>query len=352
MPIYKNTQTLEEAKLENKPPQGKSPWYVSWSNNEYDYNKFSKEDINYQKKFVTKMMKDLKFKHTYDDWLNKKEYLTDTQLKQITDTYGKEWWKQFEPKKESKDKMKSHMKTLNDNIKLNDKNLKAVKKNLDESNTKSKVEKLLKKAKALEIPKGVSSELVSMILDIVETVVKAPKTKFIETKSIQNQLNELEKLMKTPKNTLQNYKDMRMDQKAYKKKVSNVEPHIANYVAIYKELLNKDNKGGARTRAINNHISNFMKDARPSDISTANALIREFKEAQPKVEAPTKVKKASAPKNLQEKKYKSVTTYVKKNKPSLNDDEIIHLIVIDLINEDKRMSKKLLDKVLKDYEID
>ena len=238
-----------------------------------------------------------------------------------------------------------------------------------DSKTKSKVKKLLKEVKSTKIPKDkMSTELVSMIFDIVGSVVNEPKTKKFKTEDVEHQIKEVTKLLKAPKKTLkklveadkthikyhpsvQDYKEMKMDQKVYKKKVSNVEPHIANYVAIYKELLNKDNKGGARTRAINKHISNFMKDARPSDISTANALMREYKEGQPKVEAPTKVKKSTVPKNKESEKYKSVTTYVKKNKPSLKDDELIHLIVIDLINEDKRMSKKLLDKVLKDYEI-
>jgi hypothetical protein len=235
--------------------------------------------------------------------------------------------------------------------------------------SKSKIDKLLKKVENTNIPKEVKTNLVSMLFDIVGSVINAPKTKDIETESVKQKFNEVEKVLKAPKKTVkklveadklhvkyhpseQDYKEMRMDQKAYKKKVSNVEPHIANYVAIYKDLLTKDNKGGARTRAINKHISNFMQVAKPSDISTANALMKEYKEAQPKAEAPTKVKKVTAPKNLEDKKYKSVTTYVKKNKPSLNDEELIHLIVIDLINEDKRMSKKLLDKVLKEYEID
>ena len=132
------------------------------------------------------------------------------------------------------------------------------------------------------------------------------------------------------------------------KKESIIEPIVKNYVAKYKELMSKDNKGGARTRAINKHNSQFMQVARPSEISSANKLIRELKDGQAKVEAPSKAKKTSAPKN---EKYKSVTTYVMKNKPSITDSEDIHIIVTELINKDKRMSKKLLDEVLKDLEI-
>jgi acetolactate synthase small subunit len=156
-----------------------------------------------------------------------------------------------------------------------------------ESKTKSKVEKLLKEVKSTKIPKNVKTNLVSMLVDIVEDVSKAPKTKGIETESVNEQIKEIEKVLKAPKKTVkklieadklhlkyhpseQDYKEMKMDQKIYKNKVTNVEPHIANYVATYKELMNKDNKGGARTRAINKHISNFMQVARPSDISTAN----------------------------------------------------------------------------------
>ena len=238
-----------------------------------------------------------------------------------------------------------------------------VKKN---SKTKSKVEKLLKEVRSTKIPKNVKTNLVSMLVDIVEDVSKAPKTKGIETESVNEQIKEIEKVLKAPKKTVkklidadklhikyhpseQDKKEMKMDQKIYKKKVTNVEPHIANYVATYKELMNKDNKGGSRTRAINKHISNFLQVARPSDISTANALIREIKEVKPKDKAPTKAKKITAPKDS---KYKSVTTYVKKNVPSLTNDEDIHIVVTELISKDKRMSKKLLDEVLKDFEID
>jgi hypothetical protein len=239
----------------------------------------------------------------------------------------------------------------------------------NKSTLKSKIIKFINEIESSsnKIPKNkVNNNLVSMIFDLVEDVTKAPKTKSIETESVKDQIKEIEKLLKTPKKTLkklieadklhlkyhpseQDYKEMKMDQKIYKKKVTNVEPHIANYVATYKELMNKDNKGGARTRAINKHISNFMQVARPSDISTANALIREIKEGQTKVVAPTKAKKITAPKDS---KYKSVTTYVKKNVPSLTNDEDIHIVVTELISKDKRMSKKLLDQVLKDFEID
>jgi len=238
-----------------------------------------------------------------------------------------------------------------------------------ESKTKSKIEKLLKEVKSTKIPKEKKdNELISMIFDIIQDTVKNPKSKKIETESVNKQIKEITKLLKAPKKTVkklieadklhlkyhpseQDYKEMRMDQKIYKKKVTNVEPHIANYVATYKELMNKDNKGGARTRAINKHISNFMQVARPSDISTANALIREIKEGQTKVVAPTKAKKVTASKNKEDSKYKSVTTYVKKNVPSLTNDEDIHIVVTELISKDKRMSKKLLDQVLKDFEI-
>jgi len=50
-------------------------------------------------------------------------------------------------------------------------------------------------------------------------------------------------------------------------------------------------------------------------------------------------------------KYKPITAYVKKNKPSITDADDIHLIVCDLIDKKQRMSKKLLDSVVSDLGI-
>jgi hypothetical protein len=52
------------------------------------------------------------------------------------------------------------------------------------------------------------------------------------------------------------------------------------------------------------------------------------------------------------KRFKSVRLYVKKNKPTITDEDEINLIVKEIIYKDiKRMSKKLLDDILNEFEI-
>lgn len=246
----------------------------------------------------------------------------------------------------------------------------------NKSTTKSDIKKLIKEVKNTKIKKVDKSKLndITNILNLVDDIHKAPEPKKIEVESIQDTINEVEKLLRTPKKDLkklikadkehlkyhpsqQDYKEMKMDQKVYKHKVNNIPPHIAGYVASYKELMDKDNKGGARTRAIDKLRNAFMSVARPSDIDDANALIREYKETLSKPEPKVKAKKSSAKKAVvsesyyDDPKYKPLTLYVKKNKPSITDVEDIHNIVSDLIDKKQRMSKKLLDAVIEDLGI-
>jgi len=222
------------------------------------------------------------------------------------------------------------------------------------STSKKDIEKLIKGVKDTKIKKVDNSKLknINNILSLVDKIQKAPKPKKIKTASIQDTINEVEKLLKKPQ---QSYKEMKTEQKAYKHKVTNIPPHIAGYVATYKELLDKDNKGGARTRAIDKHRNAFMSVARPSDIDDANALIREYKETLIKPES--KAKKTVSKKTVvsesytDDPKYKTYTLYVKKNKPSIKDVDDIHNIVTDLIDKKQRMSKKLLDEVINDLGI-
>jgi len=244
------------------------------------------------------------------------------------------------------------------------------------STSKKDIKKLIKEVKDTKIKKVGKSKLndITNILNLVGDIHKKPKTKKIETESIKDTINEVDKLLKTPKKGLkklikadkehlkyhpsqQDYKEMRMDQKVYKHKVKDISPHIAGYVASYKELMNKDNKGGARTRAIDKLRNAFMSVARPSDIDDANALIREYKETLPKPEPKVKAKKTTSKKVVvsesytDDPKYKTYTLYVKKNKPSIKDVDDIHNIVCDLIDKKQRMSKKLLDAVIEDLGI-
>jgi hypothetical protein len=231
-----------------------------------------------------------------------------------------------------------------------------IKKHYKKLNKKKDIEKLIKGVKNTKIKKVDNSKLknINNILNLVDKIQKAPKPKKIKTASIQDTINEVEKLLKKPQ---QSYKEMKTEQKAYKHKVDNIPPHIAGYVATYKELMNKDNKGGARTRAIDKLRNAFMSVARPSDIDDANALIREYKETLIKPTPKIKAKKTSVKKEVvsesytDDPKYKTYTLYVKKNKPSITDVDDIHNIVSDLIDKKQRMSKKLLDSVVEDLGI-
>lgn len=251
-----------------------------------------------------------------------------------------------------------------------------LKKHYKKMNNKKDIEKLIKEVKNTKIKKVDNSKLnnITNILNLVGDIRKSHNPKKIETESIKDTINEVDKLLKTPKKGLkklikadkehlkyhpsqQDYKEMRMDQKVYKHKVKDIPPHIAGYVATYKELMNKDNKGGARTRAIDKHRNAFMSVARPSDIDDANALIREYKETLIKPETKAKAKKTVSKKVVvsesytDDPKYKPYTLYVKKNKPSIKDMDDIHNIVTDLIDKKQRMSKKLLDAVIEDLGI-
>ena len=330
MPIFKKTkESIEKERIALIPVQHESPWYKYQT---YLYSKNPTEDkMNQLEDSINNMLNKLNIKHSHNDWIEKKEYLNTDQLQKI---------KNYNPNK---------------------------------STTKKDIKKLLKEVKNTKIKNVDNSKLknINNILNLVGDIHKAPKIKKIETESIQDTINEVEKLLKTPKKDLkklieadkvhlkyhpsqQDYKEMKMDQKIYKHKVDNIPPHIAGYVATYKELLDKDNKGGARTRAIDKLRNAFMSVVRPSDIDDANALIREYKETLIKPAPKVKAKKTSVKKEVvsesytDDPKYKTYTLYVKKNKPSITDADDIHNIVSDLIDKKQRMSKKLLDSVIED----
>jgi hypothetical protein len=333
MPIFKKTkESSEKEKIDLIPVQDESPWYEYQT---YLYSKKpTKDKMKQIEDSINIMLNKLNIKHSYNDWIEKKEYLTADQLQKI---------KNYNPNK---------------------------------TTTKKDIENLIKEVKNTKTKKIKTSGLknITNILNLVSDIQKAPKPKKIETESIQDTINEVEKLLKTPKKDLkklikadkehlkyhpsqQDYKEMKLDQKVYKHKVKDVAPHVAQYVAIYKDLLNKDNKGGARTRAIDKLRNAFMSVSKPSDIDDANALIREHKETLPKPEPKVKATKSKVKKEVvsssytDDAKYKPLTAYVKKNKPSITDAGDIHLIVCDLIDKKQRMSKKLLDSVVNDLGI-
>jgi hypothetical protein len=223
----------------------------------------------------------------------------------------------------------------------------------------------------IKIPKKSKSKNISIALDLVERVSKAPKTKKIKEKeieSINESIAEVDKLLKTPKKGLkklieadkehlkfhpskQDYKEMKMDQKAYKHKATNVSNLVTNYVSQYKSILSEGLSKGSTTKAINKIRDNFYQMARPSDISDANSLIKEIKDMLPKEEP--KPKKAKGPISDDDKKYKQVSSYIKKHIkmgcfPSLKDDEEAFKYVIDeaMSKGFKRLSKPFIQSIL------
>lgn len=241
-----------------------------------------------------------------------------------------------------------------------------------DKDTKSKIKKLLKEVKSTKIikPKN-GTENISMIMNMVGDISKTPKHKKIDTEGIKHQIEEVEKLLKASPKALKKLvkadkehlkyhpsemdkKELKLDTKImkqskdYKHKVKNVSSAVRNYVDYYIDIYKNSKTPQSRSKKLNALKIKLYTNLRPSDADDANTLIKEFnKTLEPIVKAKGTTKKSS----VHDKKYKSVTEYVKKNKPSIKDVDDIHIIVTELIGKDKRMSKKLLDEVFKDLEI-
>ena len=243
------------------------------------------------------------------------------------------------------------------------------------------VDDTLKMIESIKIPKKTKSKDLSKVISITEMMVKTPKTKKINTMKASKEIDdihaEIDKLLKAPKKDLkklvqadkehlkyhpskQDYKEMKMDQKAYKHKVKDVSPLVQHYVNQFKAILDENKtKGGTMTKQLNKLRDNFYYTAKPSEIDDANALIKEYRELLPKKEIKEKVKKSKTVKPEDnsykgDKKYKPLTEYVKKHKPHITDTDDIHMIVSEIIDKKiPRMSVKKLDEILKDlgYEI-
>jgi hypothetical protein len=95
-----------------------------------------------------------------------------------------------------------------------------------------------------------------------------------------------------------------------------------------------------------------METARPSEVSDANSLIKEYREANVKEEAP-KAKKAIVMKESsgEDKKYKQCKTYlknqIKKGTLPPMDDDAIEFVCEEAVNKGfKSMSKKFVQEIL------
>lgn len=153
--------------------------------------------------------------------------------------------------------------------------------------TKDEIDKYIRDNKLIKNKSTLKSKIEKLINEIMET--KNPQVKSHDTSDdVLKAIFKMHdiKLSKKQIDTTEPDKLIKMIETKMKptttKKEPTIEPIVKNYVAKYKELLTKDNKGGARTKAINKHISNFMQVARPSEISSANKLIKQLKDAQTK----------------------------------------------------------------------
>jgi hypothetical protein len=242
----------------------------------------------------------------------------------------------------------------------------------NKTSLKSKIKKLIKEITETEIHKPKKgTKNISMIMDLARDISKTPKHKKINTEGIEDQIKEVEKLLKAKPKALKKLvkadkehikyhpsdmdkKELKLDTKImkqskdYKHKAKNVSSAVRNYVDYYIDIYKNSKTPQSRSKKLNALKVKLYTNLRPSDADDANTLIAEFKKTlEPIVKAKGTTKQSSA----SDKKYKSVTKYVKKNKPSIKDVDDIHIIVTELIGKDKRMSKKLLDEVFKDLEI-
>jgi hypothetical protein len=240
------------------------------------------------------------------------------------------------------------------------------------STTKKDIKKLIKEVKNTKTKKIDTSKIkhINDILNLVSDINKAPKMKKMDTESIQHQINEVEKLLKSKPKALKKlvnadkehikYHPSKMDKeelkldtkimkqaKDYTHKVKNVSHAVKNYVDQYIDIYKNSKNAQSRSKKLNDLKLKVYTNLKPSDIDDANTLIGEFKKTlDPIVKSNAKPKQTSS----EDKKYKSVSAYVKKNKPSITNEEDIHLITTYLIDKNQRMSKKLLDEILKDLE--
>jgi hypothetical protein len=244
------------------------------------------------------------------------------------------------------------------NTKYNEDTIKEIKKMITE----------LKNIKFKEYDEN-KNKLRNEIINLASEIFKSPKHVPIETESVQKQIDEVEKLLKANVPSLKKlvkadkehlkYHPSDMDKeelkldtkimkqaKEYNHKVKNISHAVKNYVDQYIDIYKNSKTPQSRGKQLNELKLNVYTNLRPSDIDDANTLIEAFKKTLDPI-----VKKKAIPKqiNPEDKKYKSVSAYVKKNKPNITNEEDIDFITTDLINKDKRMSKKLLDEVLKDY---
>jgi len=168
MPLVKSKLTDEQKMNMLKPVQGKSPWYKYDSQIEFDYK--TEKELEPLKKYITKMLKDLKIKHSFKDWENH-HYLTDDEL----------------------NKIKNYEKNVNEGLHV---------KNIKNHDTSDDVLKTIFNESNHKTPNNVkhydsSDEVLKQIFNIMDT--KLPKGKKPNTKEGAEIIERIDKIIKPTK---------------------------------------------------------------------------------------------------------------------------------------------------------
>ena len=222
----------------------------------------------------------------------------------------------------------------------------------------SDIQKMIDQVKSINVTKHKKpSKNISKVIEIAQMISKAPKHKKsdidTESKIVHESFSKIDKFLDKPKPLVKMPKVMQQA-KGYEHKVYDVSERVQNYVDQYKDIINTGGNKGAITRAINQLKLKVMTNMKPSEVDDANKMISDFRKTLPPPVTQAKVTKVKAPKPDDgsyegDKKYKPLTAYVKKHKPTITDPEDIHIIVVDLIDKKiPRMSVKKLNEVLED----
>jgi hypothetical protein len=286
-----------------------------------------------------------------------------TQLEEIIKQSPKQIVSIKEKTQKSKPKTQTHEKDISDIKKMIDQvnsinvsKTKTPSKNISKvieiADMISKTPKYKKKKNTTEYDSNISK-----VIDLAQMMSKEPKHKKsdidTESKIVHESLSKIDKYLDKPKPVIKMPKVMQQA-KGYEHKVYDVSPRVQNYVDMYKDIVNTGGNKGAVTRAINQLKLKVMTNMKASEVDDANKIISDFRKTLPPPVTQAKVAKAKAPKPDDgsyegDKKYKPLTAYVKKHKPTITDPEDIHIIVVDLIDKKiPRMSVKKLNEVLED----
>ena len=201
-------------------------------------------------------------------------------------------------------------------------------------------------------PKKVSDKKAKLLKEIDDAIalvegIKVPK-KIKKNKIIDESIAMIDKLlvkMKKPKAKA-------MAKTEYKHVAKTPSSKVMDYVHEFINILDAGKTKASITRMTNKLRSKFMETARPSEVSDANSLIKEYRESNVKEEAP-KAKKAIVMKETtpDDKKYKQCETYLKNQIkkgvfPPIEDVDMKYICEEASKKGFKTMSKKFVQEIL------